>query len=148
VAWNPVAGSNRVAYTNANGCGEIHVSSVDTTLTDFAVRQFPSCSGFPYYLPYSPRFIDWSPAGDSLLFDVQFDQGTVVAAVPATTGSGIDVRVIMTGTTEHPAWTDQGILFVTPTSYYRLFLRRPDGSIVQVRPDNVDNFLPGMKRVP
>jgi len=144
VAWQPISGSHHVAYTLNVCCtysGEVHTTILDTTGSDIPVRQMVCCA------VQQPRYVDWNATGDSLIFDVYVDGYLSIAAAPAAAGAGLDVRIAMNGVAEQPAWTDQGILFVTATTAsYRLFLQRPDGSLAQVRPDNVDNFLPGMKR--
>jgi hypothetical protein len=140
VSWQPQAGSRIIAYVNSNGYGEIHTTNVDVG-GDIVVRSFTCCA------VTSPRWLDWNPAGDSLAFDTSVDGYSTIATVPATAGAALDVRVAWArGYAQHPAWTDQGILFDGPFTSYRLFLLRPDGAIVQVRPDNIDNNLPGMSR--
>jgi hypothetical protein len=140
VSWQPLAGSRTVAYVNNAGYGEIHTTNVDAA-ADVLVRPFPCCG------VTSPRWIDWTAAGDSLVFAAYVDGYSAIAAVPAVAGATLDIRVAWARSyAQHPAWTDQGILFDAPFTTYRLFLLRPDGAIVQVRPDNVDNYLPGMSR--
>ncbi|MFN2570692.1 MAG: dockerin type I domain-containing protein [Gemmatimonadales bacterium] len=140
VSWQPQAGSRTIAYINTTGYGEIHATNVDAA-ADVLVRPFSCCA------VTSPRWIDWNPAGDSLAFDTYVNGYSAIATVPATAGAALDVRIAWARSyAQHPAWTDQGILFDAPFTTYRLFLLRPDGAIVQVRPDNVDDYLPGMSR--
>ena len=144
VAWQPGAGSRKVAYTMNVCCtyaGEVHTTLLDATGADIPVLQ-PFCCALD-----QPRFIDWNATGDSLLFDINVDGSPSIAAAPAAAGAIIDVRTALaSGVAEQPVWTDQGILFVANIRGYRMLLRRPDGSFVQIRPDNVDNFVPGMSR--
>jgi hypothetical protein len=142
VSWRPVPGSHRVAYTStAIASGELHTVVLDTASTDVLVKQMTCCS-----ITY-PRFVDWNAAGDSLLFDAFVDGYTAILSAPAAAGAGLDIRTALaSGVAQQPVWTDQGVLFIANTAGYRLFLRRPDGSLLQVRPDNTDNFMPGMRR--
>ena len=139
VAWQPSAGSLFLAYTNSSG--GLHTTNVDAVGADVTVLSLPCCGP-----ANQPRFIDWNTPGDSVVFDLYVDGYSTIAAAAAAAGATLDIRIAMTGPAEQPVWTDQGILFVTPHGPYRMFLQRPDGSIVQVRSDNNDNFLPGMRR--
>lgn len=142
VSWRPVPGSHRVAYTTtAVASGELHTVVLDTIGTDILVKQMTCCS-----LTF-PRFVDWNATGDSLLFDAFVDGYSAIVGAPAAAGAVPDVRTsLASGVAEQPVWTDQGVVFVANIGGYRLFLRRPDGSLVRVRSDNTDNFQPGMRR--
>ncbi len=148
VAWRPMAGSSRVAYTINVCCtaysGEIHTTNVDTAASDAPVHQFVCCAA------YNPRWIDWTLAGDSLVFDYTLNGysavGTMLATVGAAPPPAVPLAALSLRAAQHPLWTSLGVLFDAPLTTSRLLLRRPDGSIVQVRPDKVDNFLPGMQR--
>jgi hypothetical protein len=146
VAWQPVAGSRRVAYT-IGGYGVsagVHTRSLDSPADDLLVVGAPSCC-----VRYDVRFVDWSPAGDWLVFDVLLNgnrvvmvAGNVAGAAPRTVASWVSGAVL------HPAWTDQGLLFSAFwNGLYRLFLLKPDGTVGRIgRGDNRDNLAPGMLR--
>ncbi|HTI06272.1 MAG TPA: hypothetical protein VL549_13225 [Gemmatimonadales bacterium] len=138
VSWRPIPGSRDVAYTDPS-TGTVHVTNLDTG-ADILVHQFVCCS------IYSPTWVDWNPAGDSLVFMVYVDGYYSIAKAPATANATVTSLAWASGTAEHPAWTDQGLLFAANYTRYRLFLQRTDGSVVQVGADATDEYQPGMKR--
>lgn len=140
VAWRPIAGSREVAWTDAAN-QQVHVTNLDTG-ADILVAQFINGSA-----AYAPTWIDWNPAGDSLVFSLYVDGLYAIATAPATSGATVTIRAAWAnGYAEHPAWTDQGLLFVAPYTRYRIFLQSPSGAITQVGAAATDSYQPGMKR--
>jgi hypothetical protein len=152
VAWAPGTGSRRVAYVTATFPGAIRTLDLDNAAPDSLVFDFTAWSGNGYY----PRRVDWSPAGDSLVFSLVVNGLGATLAVPR--GGGVPARVgalfNASSTYTYPVWTDQGTLF---SSYripsgpgitrYRLFRLRPDGRVEQIRRgDTQDNFAPAMDK--
>ena len=100
------------------------------------------------------RVVDWSPAGDSLVFSLYLNgrRGTMVVG----RSGGTPMRVARLGNESSyetwPAWTDQGILVTSWQNYptpghLRIFLLRPDGSVVRLRrPDSEHNYAAGMDK--
>jgi hypothetical protein len=149
VAWRPVAASRRVAYT-IEGYGAsagVHTRSLDSLAYDTLVVGAPTCCA-----RYDMRFVDWSPAGDSLVFDVLLDGQRVVMAAGSAAGAAPRwVAGWLSGPAFQPAWTDRGVLFSAFYAFYggfyRLFLSKPDGTVGRIgRGDNRDNYAPGMLR--
>jgi Tol biopolymer transport system component len=146
VAWQPVPGSRRVAYTigSYGAVAGVHRRSLDTATTDSIVVGYPTCC-----ISYDARLVDWSPAGDSLVFDVYQSGQRVITVAPNVVGATPRVGLSLTTLTGDPAWTDQGILFVAyrgAPSRYRMFLLRPDDTIGRIGRDDRDNSAPGMLR--
>jgi hypothetical protein len=146
VAWQPVAGSNRVAYTigSYGGNAGVHVRSLDTASTDsLRVANLTSSR-------YNAGMVDWSVRGDSLVFGVYVDGYRAVMVAPNSIGATPRMRMMFQSYTQHPAWTDQGLFFVgyygQGTPRYRAFLLKPDGTIAPVTRDRFDYFAPGMRR--
>jgi hypothetical protein len=148
VAWRPVAGSNRIAYTTYSD--SIVWRSVDTSGTDEVLRYSPATYVYDYGM------LEWSPAGDSLAFDVYhyasgYRRSTWIGAL--TPGFTPVPRFSLSGTsgnTTAPVWTDVGRLFGyydSGVGRYRLFFLRADGAPFRLmRRDQRDHFVPGMKR--
>lgn len=147
VAWHPVALSRRVAYTiGSSGVNAgIHRRSLDTATTDSIVV------GAPTTTRYDVRWVDWSPAGDSLVFDAFVNGIRSVMVAPNAIGATPRVRVSLRFLqAAQPAWTDQGMFFVSPfrVTPDRLFLLRSDGTFARVGRDTQANYAPGMRRTP
>jgi len=149
VSWRPVAGSTRIAYTT-NG-DSIMWRAVDTTGSDELLRYVPAASVYEYSM------IEWSPAGDSLAFDVyhyssSYRHSTWVGApTPGFTPRPRFGLSLTSGNTSAPAWTDLGQLFGYYEGYplykFRLFFLRADGAPFQLmRRDQRDHYVPGMRR--
>lgn len=145
VSWQPVAGSRRVAYTipNYGTTSGVRMRSLDTATTDSAVVATPSCCAL-----YDARMVDWSPDGDSLTFEIIWNNYRVVAVAPARAAVTPQLRMASPfGVVRHPAWTDQGIFFVTyRTGLSRMFLLKSDLTVAPIGRDTRDNFAPGMVR--
>ncbi len=145
VAWQPVGGSRRVAYTigSSGGSAGVHTRSLDSLANDTLVVGTPTCC-----VRYDARWVDWSPAGDSLVFDIVLNGGRAVMVVG--NAAGAQPRTVVSwvsGPAQHPAWTDQGLLFsALRGGLYRLFLLKPDGTVGRIGRDTRDNFAPGMRR--
>ena len=140
VSWRPIPGSRDVAWTDASN-QQVHVTNLDTG-ADIVVHTFTYGSA-----EYAPSWIDWNAAGDSLVFSLFVDNYYAIATAPASANAAVTIRAAWAnGTAEHPAWTDQGLLFVANYTHFRIFLQRPDGSIVQVGADASDSYQPGMRR--
>jgi hypothetical protein len=143
VAWQPVTGSRRVAYTigSYGGIAGVHVRSLDTAATDFTVV------GSPTAVRYNTGMVDWSPAGDSLAFGAYVDGYRAVLVAANGVNATPRLRMMFPSYVQHPAWTDQGLFFVGYyRSRYRVFLIKPDGTIAPVTRDGFDYFAPGMRR--
>jgi hypothetical protein len=120
----------------------VHTVSLDDVATDQTVYSAVGAH-------YSPRWVDWNQAGDSLLFQLLVDNQYVLARAPAVAGGPFAVQLSLSAGAYMPAWTDQGVFFtVYRSGHNRLFLWRPDGSLGVVGRDVVGNSSPGMKRVP
>jgi len=142
VSWQPVGGSRTVAYVNLFNGGEVHTVVLDDFASDQTVYG-------PAGTTVNTRWVDWNPAGDSLVFMLFVDNLPVLGGAPAVAGGPFGVRVSLPGGAYDPAWTDQGVLFTTSRSAHnRLLVWRSDGSIGVVGRDAVGNQIPGMKRVP
>lgn len=144
VAWQPVAFSNRVAYTSGiyGATAGVHRRSLDTASTDSIVAAAPLCCAL-----YDFRSVDWSPAGDSLVYDAYLNGQRAVMVSPNTIGAVRAARVSLADRTQHPAWTDQGLLFVTLRGQYdQVYLLKPDGTAAPVIRDPSSNLAPGMRR--
>jgi dipeptidyl aminopeptidase/acylaminoacyl peptidase len=146
VAWRPVLGSRRVAYTigsNTVGAG-VHTRSLDSPAADTLVvaANLGCCTR------YDVRSVDWSPAGDSLVFDIVLN-GLRAVMVTANAAGAVPRTVVswVTGPAMLATWTDQGLLFSAfRGGRYRLFLLKPDGTVGLIGRDDRDNFAPGMRR--
>jgi hypothetical protein len=145
VAWQPVAGSRRVAYTigNYGATTGVRRRSLDTATTDSIVVGTPTCC-----VRYDARWVDWSPAGDSLVFDVYLNYYyRAIMVAPNAVGATPVLALNLENGSEQPAWTDQGILFVAyRANIGRLFLLKPNGLIGQLGRDTRPNYAPGMRR--
>jgi hypothetical protein len=147
VAWAPTAGSRRVAYANTAYPGEVRTRDIDNATTDSLVF---AGSSYSYY----PRFVDWSPAGDSLVFSLVvngYSDGTFVT--PRAGGAAVRIARLSGyyGPETGPAWTDQGTFFNVYQDYPgparpRLFLVRPNGTIVRIGRDPTGNVAAGMDK--
>jgi len=137
VAWKP--GSRVIAYTVASGVGNVHTFDLDTGAD--AVVFSPTWPGSS-----TPRFVDWTAAGDSIVFDMDVAFVTSVVSVPAA-GGPLQVRYSLTNLATHPVWTDAGVFFVSYyANAYRILLGKPDGTYAIVSHDTQHHFVPGMKR--
>jgi dipeptidyl aminopeptidase/acylaminoacyl peptidase len=145
VAWQPVLGSRRVAYTirSCGGSAGVHTRSLDSPANDTLLVSHAICGP-----RNDARRVDWSPAGDSLVFDVSVNYWDAIMVVANTAGA-VPRTVVswVTGLAREPAWTDQGLLFSAwRGQLYRLFLLKPDGTVGLLGRDDRDNFAPGMRR--
>jgi hypothetical protein len=146
VAWDPSAGSRRVAYIASTGSyWALRTVNVDTAGTDSLVFSGTSVQAYPYWP-------DWSPAGDSLVFSL-VSNGMYSVWKTSRSGGVLARAVTIQGSNDYrqPAWTDQGLLveqyFESPyPSRTRLVLQRPDGRVERIRRDTQDNVAPGMDR--
>jgi hypothetical protein len=135
-----------VAYTiGSNGVGAgVHTRSLDALASDTVVMAAnASCCA-----RYDTRWVDWSPGGDSLVFDVIWNgQRAIMVAANAAGAQPRTVVSWASGPAVHPAWTDQGLLLSAfRGGFYRLFLLKPDGTVGRIGRDTRDNFGPGMRR--
>lgn len=148
VAWQPVASSNRIAYTTNDY--KVWTRSVDTAGTEVLLQTMPATT-------YALGSIEWSPGGDSLAFDVRYYSypwdTRVTWVAPATAGFTPRPRFALSASsfnTTSPVWTDLGQLFSyydPSVSRYRLFFLRSDGAPFRLmRRDARDHYLPGMRR--
>lgn len=148
VAWAPTAGSRRIAYANTAYPGAVRTRDLDSATTDSLVF-----AGTTY--GYYPRFVDWSPNADSLTFSLKVN-GHWDATFVASRAGGAATRIARVAggglyVDTRPAWTDQGIFFNTDQFYpspqrHRLFLLRPNGTIVRIGRDASGNVAAGMDR--
>jgi hypothetical protein len=149
VAWDPTPGSRRIAYTDLSVSPHtVHTRSLDSTVSDSVVYTAPSYVG-------TFRFVDWSPAGDSLVFDVNVNGYRNALVIPRAGGAAARVALIGSESSQYawPAWTDQGLLltlyqnFPNQGSRLRLFQLRPDGRVVRLRrSDTQENYAAGMAK--
>jgi len=148
VAWTPTTGSRRIAYANTSYPGEVRTRDLDSATTDALVF-----AGTTY--GYYPRFVDWSPAADSLVFSLNVNgRWDATFVVPGVGGTATRIARVAGGglyVDTRPAWTDQGILFNTDPAYpspsrHRLFLLRPNGMIERIGRDQTGNVASGMDR--
>lgn len=148
VAWAPTAGSRRIAYANTAYPGAVRTRDIDSATTDSLVFAGSSYGRYP-------RFVDWSPGADSLTFSLNVNgrwDATFVASRAGGTATRI-ARVAGGGlyVDTRPAWTDQGTFFNTDQFYptpqrHRLFLLRPNGTIVRIGRDPTGNVAAGMDK--
>ena len=148
VSWRPEAGSNRIAYTTYGD--SIMWRAVDSTGSDELLRYAPNSYVYDYGM------IEWSPAGDSLAFDVYHYSSAyrhstwVGAATPGFTPRPRFGLSLTSGNTSAPVWTDLGQLFGyydSQVGRYRLFFLRADGVPFRLmRRDLRDHYVPGMRR--
>ena len=137
VAWSPTG--RVLAYTRAGGAGT--VNTFDLSTGGDATVFFPTLPGSS-----SPARVDWTAAGDSLVFELTMAFNPTIVSVPAAGGS-LTLRYSLTSATMQPAWTDRGVLFVTYyAGYYRILLGKPDGTYAIVSHDNQMHQAPGMRR--
>jgi hypothetical protein len=149
VSWDPTPGSRRIAYTDLSvSPHRVRTRDLDSTVNDSVVYTAPSNVG-------SFRFVDWSPAGDSLVFDVTLNGYRNALVIPRAGGAAKRLALIGSESSQFawPAWTDQGVLLTLYQNYpgegsrLRLFLLRPDGRVVRLRrSDARDNYAAGMAR--
>lgn len=148
VSWQPVAGSRRIAYTT-NG-DSIMTRLADSAGTDEVLRYVPQSYVYEFGM------IEWSPAGDSLAFDVyRYASGYqrvtwVGAATPGFTPRQRFSLSQTSGGSTAPVWTDLGQVFAyydSQVGWYRLFFLRADGAPFRImRRDAQNHYVPGMKR--
>jgi len=145
VAWAPTAGSRRIAYVTTAFPGEVRLRSLDSALVDSLVFAATTYAR-------DIRSVDWSPGADSLAFAVRVNN--YYATYLAPRGGGPAVRVAKVqgpgfAPDTRPTWTDQGV-FITGIGLYpfrnRLYLLRPNGTMVRIARDATGNFGPGMDK--
>jgi hypothetical protein len=153
VAWAPVAGSRRIAYTTDVYPGQVRTRDLDSAGTDSLVFDFGSTTGWSNY-GYYPRRVDWSPAGDSLAFSLLVNGYGSVFVAPRSGGALARRGAVYNGASfaTFPNWTTAGILYTsyessTSGSQYRVFVLRPDGRVERLRrPDTQANWAAGMDK--
>ena len=147
VAWDPTPGSRRIAY--ASQTDQVYTRDIDSTgITDSLVYA-------PTAHANAVRSVDWSPAGDSVVFGLDINGEPEGVFVAARSGGGTPVRIARLASNAYPdpkpAWTDQGILFngyqdFPEPSRQRLFLLRPDGTIARIGRDATGYVAAGMDK--
>ena len=144
VAWRPVGGDRHIAYTNSNQ--DIRTREIDQPSLDSLM--FASTFG----IAYNPRFVDWSPEGDSLTFDLQVSGSYAVVAKRSLSNAPLFKRASASAYPgpREPMWSDQGVAFVAAprsSAGAQLYLRRNDGRVARLTRALREPHFPGMKKV-
>jgi Tol biopolymer transport system component len=159
VAWQPVGGSQVLAFTATDGTVRT-ASLVDlASPVTYYTGQTVVFSNSAY--TWDPSMIEWSPAGDSLAFDLQIDNHRAVVVSGTQASAPIQLRAPVYNYPAsstyftYPLWTDLGMFFVVnrggSSGRSRIFLQKADGTIRRVGreplPGALNNFAPGTWRV-
>ena len=142
VAWQPVAGSRTIAYTQQGCNGSVQVRNLDTG------AEIVVAAGDCTAAKGQPDLVDWSPAGDSLAFDMIIDNRKAVIVAPAVASAPLTKRVSsqLTSTNE-PLWRSDGMLFqLGGILYGQLYFRRNDGTVFRLTRTARDLHFPGIKK--
>jgi hypothetical protein len=141
VAWQPRAGSHTIAYTRQGCNGEVHTRDRDTGADVIVAAGDCGPKG-------QPDLVDWSPAGDSLAFDMFINNKKVVIVAPAVASAPLTKRVSSDFmTANEPLWRTDGMVFQFGGSLYgQLYFRRNDGSVFRLTRAAQDLHFPGTKK--
>ena len=92
-----------------------------------------------------PDLVDWSPAGDSLVFDMYVNNRKAVIVAPPVMSAPLTKRVSASYHVWEAFWRPEGILFALQgTAYGQIYLRRADGTVLRVVRAPKDLHFPGM----
>jgi hypothetical protein len=142
VAWNPQAGSRVIAFTQQGCSGAVRTLNVDTGAG--AIVAQGDCASAARG---QPDLVDWSPAGDSLVFDMYINNRKAVIVAAATQNAPLTKRVSASYHVWEAFWRPEGILFqLQGTLYGQIYLRRNDGTVLRVVRAAKDLHFPGMSK--
>ena len=141
VAWQPVAASRTIAFT-IQGCnGEVRTLNLDTGSGATIAAGDCAAKG-------EPDMVEWSPAGDSLAFQMFIDNRSAVLVAPATASAPLAKRVTAEQTsTNEPLWRTDGVVFQLAGGLYgQLYFRRNDGTVFRLTRAAADLHFPGITK--